>query len=194
MMRLDVVCVPLSTRLARTRRFGAGREALAEALAASGARAGAPRALPHDAWPRTQEGAPATVRGWHASFADTTGLVVALVAPQPAALDAEWALRPRWQAARARFQESGELARLGGDGRDEVLALWTAKEALLKLARTGLADLARCPLVRRAGARFWLRHAGREHAVEVRRAGAHWIACASHVPATLELHELVEVP
>lgn len=197
-MPLALVLAPLSTRLPRTQRFAASRAAVAEALRASGELAGAPRALPYDDWPRAPSGAPSPVRGWHASYADTTGLVVALVTSGPVAVDAEWVRRPRWHAARERFRDSGELVSLGGDTRDDVLALWTAKEALLKLAGVGLADLGRCPLVRRDGAHFCLRHdqrehRGREQVVEVRRSGAHWIACASSAPAELELHVLQEV-
>ncbi len=200
---LHVVLAPLSTRTPRARRFEASRAVVAEALRASGELAGAPRALPYDDWPRSASGAPAACGGWHASFADTTGLVLALLAPAPVAVDAEWRLRPRWHAARERFRAAGELALLGGDSRDEVLALWTAKEALLKLAGAGLADLARCALLRRGpqerdGARryslcYSLPRGGAEHAVWVRRAGAHWLACASAVPAEPRLHTLQEV-
>jgi hypothetical protein len=192
-MRVHAVLAPLSTRLARRARFGAAREAVEEALRASAGLAGAPRALPCHGWPREGSGAPAVVDGWHASWSDTTGLAAAVVAPFPVALDVEWRLRPRWQAARERLREWGELARLGADDPASVLALWTAKEALLKLARVGLADLARCPLVRREGELFHLEHAGRTHAVRVLAAGAHWLACASREPVELALHELQEV-
>jgi hypothetical protein len=186
------VLVPLSTRLARAERFGATRGAHAEALRASGALAGAPRALPYDAWPRDALGAPLALSGWNASVADTTGLVAGLVAPGPVGLDVEWRYRPRWEAARARFDEAGELARLGADDRDAVLALWCAKEALLKLAGVGLAGLGRCRLVAREGERFLLDHAGTRADVRVRLHDAHWIACAG-AAETLELVELQEV-
>jgi len=174
------------------------REAVRAALRASGELAGAPRTLPYDAWPRTEAGAPAVLDGWHASFADTTGLALAVVASCPVAVDAEWSRRPRWQAARERFERAGELALLrdygSGDGRgdlrDDVLALWTAKEALLKLAGVGLADLARCELLERAGERFRLAHGGRVHDVLVRRHDEHWIAVADVAGAELELHTL----
>lgn len=206
MKRAEVVTVPLSTRLARSRRFAATREVLGEALRASGELAGAPRALAYEAWPHDAAGAPAPQRAWHASWSDTTGLVAALVAPLPVALDVEWRHRPRWQAARERFSESGELARLapvaaGGNEQEAVLALWTAKEALLKLARTGLADLARCPLVAAArseseagrGFRFRLRHAAREFLVPVHALGAHLVAVAAAEPVRVTWHELQEV-
>jgi hypothetical protein len=190
---LHAVLVPLSTRLARARRFPAAREALAEALRAGSELAGAPRSLPCDAWPRAASGAPAAVGGWRASFTDTTGLAAALVAPLPVGLDAEWLRRPRWEAARERFRASGELALHDADDAAAVLALWTAKEALLKLAGVGLGDLARCPLLRRDGELFRLEHRGREHEVLVRSVGEHVLACASAVPAELALHVLEPV-
>lgn len=207
MRRAEVVLVPLSTRLARSQRYAATREVLPEALRASGELAGAPRALAFEAWPRDEAGAPAPLGGWHASWSDTTGRVAAVVAPSAVALDVEWLHRPRWQAARTRFQESGELARLasvaaGEPEREAVLALWTAKEALLKLARTGLADLARCPLVAAARHessagrryRFRLAHAAREYLVPVQRIGAHLVALAAPEPLDIAWHELQEVP
>lgn len=207
MRRAEVVLAPLSTRLARSQRYAATREVLAEALRASGERAGAPRALAFETWPRDEVGAPAPLAGWHASWSDTTGLVAAVVAPVPVALDVEWLHRPRQGVARERFRESGELARLeaisAGEALDEaVLALWTAKEALLKLARTGLADLGRCPLATaerlESGEgpryRFRLVHAEREVRVPVHRIGAHLLAVAAAEPLSLAWHELQEVP
>jgi len=189
-MLLHAVLVPLSTRLARAQRHPAAREALGEVLRASAALAGAPRSLPCEDWPRSASGAPAPVAGWHANFADTTGLAAALVAPVPVGLDVEWLHRPRWQAARERFRESGELALLGADDAPAVLALWTAKEALLKLAGVGLADLGRCRLLARDGERYRLEHRARVHEVCVRANGQHLLACASSAPAELVLHAL----
>jgi hypothetical protein len=183
-MRAHLVLQPLE-RGTRRARCGAARAAFAEALRASAARAAAPAGLPCAAWPRGPGGAPLAVDGWHASVADAPGLVVALVAPVPVGVDVEWLARPRWHAARARFESSGEKTRLGGDGRADVLALWSAKEACLKLAGVGLAELARCPLVSRAGERFLLEHRGARHEVRVRTLGEHVVAWTAAAPLAL---------
>lgn len=194
MRRAHVVLARQSLRLARRQRYAAAHEDLAAALRASGELALAPRALPYEAWPREASGAPALLGGWHASFSDTVGLAVAVVAPFALALDVEARARPRWEAARERFRESGELGVLASESQDDVLALWSAKEALLKLARVGLADLARVMLLGRTGERFTFAYAGREHEVAVHALEAHFLAVASAEPLELALHELQESP
>jgi len=168
------------------------REAARAAARVSARLAGASAELLDGAWPRDDAGVPVARGGWHASFTDTAGLAAALVAPCAVAIDAEWLARPRWQAARARFVESGELALLDDDGRGSVLALWTAKEAVLKLARVGLADLGRCPLVARDGERFVLQHRGEERCALVRRHGEHVVAVCAAEPFALALAVLEE--
>jgi len=193
---LHAVVAPLSLALSRRARVAEARIVARATAAASASRAGAPAELADGAWPRDADGVPAPVRGWHASFTDTAGLVAAAVAPCAVALDAEWLGRPRWEAARERFLESGELALFGDDGRETVLALWTAKEAVLKLARVGLADLARCPLVACDGERFVLSHRGVERSALVRRHGEHVVAvvCAEPFELALAALEAVTVP
>jgi 4'-phosphopantetheinyl transferase len=104
---------------------------------------------PHLELARNEKGAPIPVEGWYWSNSNTTGLACALVAPMPVGIDTEWTKRPRFEAARERFDRSdpGELDRLGGRGRPEVLRLWTAKEAVLKLTGIGIADLGRTSLI-----------------------------------------------
>jgi len=193
MTGLHAVLVPLSTRLTRAERFAIAREAVGEALRASAERAGAPRSLPCERWPRDARGAPAAVRGWHASFADTTGLVVALVARTPLALDCEWLRRPRWEAARAHLAETGERAAVGSDERDEVLAAWVAKESILKLAGVGLAELSGCRIVARTPEGFRLAHRGEERVAHVAVLGAHVVAWSGDRADSLRFHALEHV-
>jgi len=188
-----VVCVPLSTRLGRRQRFAAAREAAREALRASAELSGAPRALPCEDWPRLASGAFAPAAGWHASFADTTGLVVALVARTPLALDCEWLRRPRWEAARAHLAETGEHAAVGSEERDEVLAAWVAKESVLKLAGVGLAELSSCRIVARTPEGFRLAHRGEERVAHVAVLGAHVVAWSGARADSLRFHALEHV-
>lgn len=190
MTGLHAVLVPLSTRLARRERFAVAREAVGEALRASAERAGAPRSLPCERWPRDARGAPTAVRGWHASFADTTGLVVALVARTPLALDCEWLRRPRWEAARAHLAETGERSAVGSEERDEVLAAWVAKESVLKLAGVGLAELSSCRIVARTPEGFRLAHRGEERVAHVTVLGAHVVAWSGARADSLRFHAL----
>ena len=100
--------------------------------------------------PRDADGAPRSLDGWHWSTTNTRGLVGALVAPCPVALDAEWLHRPRLAEVRAAFDRD-ELERIGTTPLPPELVVWTAKEAVLKLARVGLAALQRCRIVEREG-------------------------------------------
>ena len=189
-MILRPVLVRFSSALPRRARGAearaAARAALAESARSAGARLdGEARPLPKDA-----RGAPLPLHGWHWSLADTIGLAAGLVARVPVAIDAEWLGRPRWEAARARFAETGELERLGADDRPAVLALWTAKEALLKLRGSGLADLGHCALVAVQGQEFWLAHRGRTNLVRVLVQGEHLLAVACDEPFQVECHEL----
>jgi hypothetical protein len=183
---LQPVLLPLPVALPRRARHPHARAATARVLRACARLAGAPTDLPFEAWPRDPRGAPAPVRGWHASLADTRGAVVGLLAPLPAAVDVEWIERPRWEVARERFRSDGDLVTLGSSAREDVLALWTAKEAVLKLAGIGLADLAHVPLIERHGETFTLVHRGNRRCVRVVRHGAHLVAVAT-VDETIEV-------
>ena len=192
MNELALVGVPFPLALARSERYPVGRRAVVQGLRTSARLAGAPADLPFAEWPRDMRGAPAPVRGWHASWADTSGLALAVVANTPVGVDCEWLARARFEAARTRFAESGELALLGTHERAGVLGLWAAKEALLKLAGVGLADLGRCALVARQSLEeLVLRYGAREHVVRVLACGAHVLALATAAPCAFALH-LVE--
>jgi hypothetical protein len=195
-MRVHVVSVALDGTRAGRKRVLEARAARVEALRASAALAGAPAELPFEAWPHSSAGAPLPFAGWHASSADTRGLAVALVAPFAIGVDAEARARARWQAAREYFREAGELARLGSAEREDVLALWCAKEALLKLEGTGLAGLARVPLCAsaREGERRYFRFQRAAHDAEVRvfTLAEHLVAVAGPTGLAAVFHVLQE--
>jgi len=130
-----------------------GRRLGRRALERSAELAGAPWAgtrFPEEGLPADKSGAPLPRDGWHWSTTNTRGLIGALVAPCPVALDAEWVRRPRLDEIRSAF-DPDELARVGASPGPAELAVWTAKEAVLKLTGVGLAGLPGCRVVEREG-------------------------------------------
>jgi len=144
------VCARVSTSLA-------GRDAVNEArrlgrraleLSAHHAKRPGPgeeTAFPYDAG-RVPQPSHAGGRTWHFSTTNTRGLAAAIVAPCPVGIDAEWLDRPRIAAPLAYFSPE-ERALLGLDERRGVLALWSAKESVLKLTRVGIAGMGRVHLL-----------------------------------------------
>jgi len=194
MKRAEVVLARLSPHLPRPQRHAAMRTTQPAALYTSAELAGAPRDLPCKQWPRDMGGAPSVVRGWYASLSGTPALTAAVVAPFPIGVDVEYLKRERWEVARELFRRAGEIETLGSDACQDVLALWTAKEALVKLSRVGIVDLCRVGLVRREGEAFTLRYKHLERLVQVRTLGNHVLSLATEEPVVLAVHELRESP
>lgn len=115
-----------------------------EALRAAARAAGAPVMLD---FPRDRRGAPRACGGgrffW--SAANTRGAALAAVAKAPVGVDVESLARPRVAPAAA-FAGPDELALCDAWSAPLALALWTAKEAVLKLAGVGIAELRACRL------------------------------------------------
>jgi len=101
-------------------------------------------------FPRSAERAPESFsidgQNWYWSTSGTTGLVAALLGPTPLAIDAEWLGRERTDALAA-YLEPGELALLPHGGTRALLALWSAKEAVIKQTGIGMAAMGRTRLV-----------------------------------------------
>ncbi len=171
--------------VARTR--SRGREALRHAaeLASHGplpfrvSGAGAPLAV------ETPDGR------WYWSLANTRGRVVAAVSSAPVGVDVESLDRPRIAPARA-FCDEAELRLIGNADPARTLALWTAKEAVLKKAGCGIAELRECRVARRPRpARVVLEHRGRLHRVTLLRVERHVVAVASDLdPRAVEIAEV----
>lgn len=156
------------------------RDRQAEALRAAARLAGAPA----EDFPRDAAGAPAAFGNgrWHWSAANTRGAALAAVAEGPVGVDLESLSRPRVAPAAA-FADAGELALapLWDDGL--ALALWTAKEALLKESGAGISELRACRLleapVGREPAELVLLYRGRARRVALLRAEGFLLALAS---------------
>ncbi len=193
-MILRPVVARFATSLTGAETVVEGRRCGKHVLARAAAEAGATDWIPA----RDEKGAPRPTDGWHWTNTNTRGLAAALVAPLPIGIDAEWMHRPRVEAARRRFDrdDASELDRIGGRNRECVLRLWTAKEAVLKLTRIGIADLGRTPLTAVLdGERLRLTNRGDEYEVCVRPWGEHLVAVA-YPAATSPTIELVplEIP
>ncbi len=195
-MKLHVVLAHPSSELRGRRQVAEGRRCGALALARS-ARKARLSAVPA-VFPRDEQAAPVSfsdARGktWHWSTTNTRGLVGAVVATEPVALDAEWRGR-RLDAVRAVFAPE-ELARLEGFPEPRELVLWTAKEAVLKLARVGLAGLSETRLFAVLSRdRLALCWQERRYAVRVFSLAEHVFAVTCAYPRfEIELHELDEV-
>jgi hypothetical protein len=100
-------------------------------------------------FPRDAERAPQPMdhagQRWHWSTTNTKGLVAGLLGPTPLAVDAEWLGRPR-QAALAAYLPGAEVRALGLPAGHAELALWSAKEAVIKLTGIGMAAMGRTAL------------------------------------------------
>jgi 4'-phosphopantetheinyl transferase len=143
----------------------AAREALRRALAIAGVER---FELAFD-----ERGAPRPFAGWHWSLAHTRELALAALARSRIGVDLELANAPR-VAKLARVFDDDELALLGSRDASSLARLWTAKEAVLKLAGVGIAELS---LVRLEcidpNGRMHLRHRGEPRAVLHRSIGTH---------------------
>lgn len=169
-MKLCATLAPLATG-PPTPRGRAGvelaRQRAQQALEASAQRAGlADLALE---FPRDAERAPLPMRrggeSWYWSTTHTHGLAAGMIGNRPLGIDAEWLARPR-QEALGEYLSQAELEAMQLPGAHAALALWSAKEAVLKLSGIGMAAMGRTTLVSRsAGGRLWLRLDGRLHLV-----------------------------
>jgi len=193
--------------LARVARDLGGRRGVAEARRLGRAALELSARLAHrppilgDAFPRDAGRAPLPVRGagttWHWSTTNTAGLAAAVVAPVRVGIDAEWLDRPRIHAPLEYFDPK-ERALLGLDERRGVLALWSAKEAVLKARGVGMAGMGRVRVLtvdsRTAGDRRRLVASldGELASVELLWVGPHVLALACPIddfevePAVLE--------
>ena len=143
MTLLHAVLAPTDGALPRPLHVDAARRAARGALArsakSSGAELGPAR---FDA-----RGAPLPANGWHRSVAHTRGLAAAIVAPEPVGIDVERLDRPRAQRILEPGLSAAERVFLEELTPPRLLRLWTAKEALLKRAGCGLAELSDCRLI-----------------------------------------------
>lgn len=157
-----------SDRVAR--QSALARQALATAALAIGARLGT---LEKDALD-----APLPSNGWHWSLSHGSRFVAATLSRSPIGVDVE-EIRPRRTHVVPRVTSRDELELLGGFAWPAFVRVWTAKEAVLKRAGVGLAELSRCRLVAVPDDRtLVLRHRDRDHVVRQFLSDLHVVSVA----------------
>jgi 4'-phosphopantetheinyl transferase len=139
------VVLPVTSGLSNLR----GREKVAllsgcarQALRLSAARAG--RAL--QAVSKNANDVPLPSAGYHWSVSHKPKYVAAVVSGSPAGIDIEQ-VRPRKQFIFGYVASDEEWELCGGRSRDALYRCWTAKEAVVKSAGTGLAGMRSCRVV-----------------------------------------------
>jgi len=132
-------------------------------------------------------GVPRPVNGWHWSIAHTRGIVCGVVYPAPVGIDVERVQRRRQEIVRATAtREEYEVA--GGFAWHNFTRLWSAKEAVLKKAGCGLAELSRCLLVAAPSRRgLVLHHRGDLHFVHQSFHRGHFVSISADVADDAEI-------
>jgi len=109
------------------------------ALALSAARSGV--ALPH--LPKDDRGAPLPVNGVYWSISHKSDYVAGVVSLDPVGIDLE-EIRTFSEGVRRKIADEAEWALSSEDPQRRFFRFWTAKEAVLKAAGTGLSGLSGC--------------------------------------------------
>jgi len=110
-----------------------------QALAASAAKSGA--ALPH--LPKDDRGAPLPVNGVYWSISHKPDYVAGVVSLHPVGIDLE-EIRTFSEGVRRKIADEAEWALSSEVPERRFFRFWTAKEAVLKAAGTGLSALSSC--------------------------------------------------
>jgi len=115
--------------------------------------------------PQDERGVPQPVDGWHWSISHTREVVGGIVYPSPIGIDVEKVQRRRRHVVQAAMSPA-ELELLGGLRWSHFTRIWSAKEAVLKKAKCGLAELSGCVVVAAPSPRsLVLSHRGSLHYV-----------------------------
>lgn len=98
------------------------------------------------AFERDEDGAPLAANGWHWSVSHARDCGAAVLARAPVGIDVE-RVGERDPALVHYVLAAAEIEALGGADAARFFRAWTAKEAVLKMRRVGLAELSLCRVV-----------------------------------------------
>jgi 4'-phosphopantetheinyl transferase len=153
-------------------RVSAQRVAARAALDEAAARLG----LAVEHWPQVEDGGrPLPVEGWHWSISHDDTYVAAVLDTAPIGVDLE-RISDRRPELHDRIADPRERELLTPWDALAFTRLWTAKEAVLKAAGVGIAELSECRLGGREGEELLLDHRGGARRVVQHRVDQHVFA------------------
>lgn len=134
-----------------------------------------------------REGVPQPVNGWHWSVSHTRGVVCGVVYPAPIGIDVERVQRRRQEIVAATATRA-EYDVAGGFRWHNFTRIWSAKEAVLKKAGCGLAELSKCVLVATPTPRAMvIHHRGEMHYVHQNFHRGHYVSISADVADDAEI-------
>lgn len=132
--------------------------------------------LPTGHWPQVEDGGrPLPVEGWHWSISHDDTFVAAVLSREPVGVDLE-RIAERRAALHDKVAREDERACFETWDALAFTRLWTAKEAVLKAAGVGMAELSGCRVIAEEGEVLLLSHRNQECRVLQARLGDHVVA------------------
>lgn len=136
---------------------------------------------------KDSKGAPRPVDGWHWSISHTRGMVCGVVYPAPIGIDVE-RVQQRRQEIVAATGSRAEYDVAGGFRWHNFTRIWSAKEAVLKKAGCGLAELSRCVVVATPSPRAMIiHHRGALHYVHQTFQSGHYVSISADIADDAEI-------
>jgi phosphopantetheinyl transferase len=145
---------------------------------------------------RLEKGAgdePLPSNGWHWSISHTRAFSAGIVSRAPVGIDIESVVQRRLEVVTT-VASPAERELFGAFGPREFIRVWTAKEAVLKKAGVGLAELSAARVISVPSETcLVVSHRGREHFAHQWERDGHVAAISSDDPGDLEVHWTWEV-
>lgn len=132
-------------------------------------------------------GVPLPIKGWHWSISHTRGMVCGVIYPAPIGIDVERVQRRRQEIVAATATRA-EYDVAGGFRWHTFTRIWSAKEAVLKKAGCGLAELSKSVLVAAPSPRAMvIHHRDALHFVHQRFHRGHYVSISADIADDAEI-------